>query len=183
MLPPNMTWLETIDTLPKLVESAIQYLGIKEIPGKANNPVIMDMAKGLGVSDIYTNDDLSWCALFVNHLIRINGKPQVDIRGDKYNLLRARWLSNWGKEVVRGQEKLGNVIVLKRDGGGHVCLWVAKTEKGFVGIGGNQGNKVSFAEFDTNRIIASRNYYSVAAPDSAKLYTIDSTGKLSTNEA
>ena len=178
-----MTWLETIGALPKMVESAIQYLGIKEIPGKANNPVIMDMAKGLGVADIYTNDDIAWCAVFINHLIRINGKPMVDIKGDRGNLLRARWLANWGNPVEREQEKLGDVIVLKRDGGGHVCLWIAATPKGFLGIGGNQGNKVSFSEFDTNRIIASRNYYATAAPASAKLYIIDSTGNLSTNEA
>ena len=144
----------------------------------------MDMAKGLGIDSIYTSDDTqAWCALFINHLIRISGKPMLDIKGDKYNYLRARYMANWGNPVERGEEKLGDVIILKREGGGHTGLFIASTDKGIILLGGNQGSAVSFSEFDDNRIIAARNYYSIAPPDSAKLYTIDSTGKLSTNEA
>jgi hypothetical protein len=89
MLPEKYKWLDTIGELPKMVAAALQYLGIREVKGESNNPAIMDMAKGLGVANIYTNDDMSWCALFINHLIRITGKPAVDTNGDKYNLLRA----------------------------------------------------------------------------------------------
>lgn len=184
MLPPNMQWLESIGTLPKLVAAALQYIGIKEIKGVANNPVIMDMAKGLGVANIYTSDEVAWCAVFINHLIRITGKPPVELNGEKANLLRARWLANWGKPVERGKEKLGDLIILKRDGGGHCCLFIAKTDKNtFLGLGGNQNNSVSFSEFDCNRIIASRHYYATSQPASAKQYIIDSSGNLSTNES
>ena len=72
ILPAQIKFLNTIGVLPKMLSSALQYLGVKEIPGAASNPVIMDMARGLGISNIYTNDDTSWCALFINHLIRIN---------------------------------------------------------------------------------------------------------------
>lgn len=183
MLPPNFTWLEQVGPLPKMVEAAIQYLGIREIPGKGSNPIIIEMAKSLGVDDIYTDDDLSWCALFLNYLIKITGKPPVDIKGDKWNYLRALWLANWGNPVPRGQEKCGDVVILKRDGGGHDCLWIAETPNGFIGLGGNQSNSVRFSEFDSNRIVAVRNYYSITPPDSAKHYKVDSLGNLSTNEA
>ena len=103
MLPDKYQWLGTIGTLPKLLASGLQYIGLKEITGAKSNPVILDMARSLGVSDIYTNDDQSWCALFINHLIRINGKPPVDHKGNRYNLLRARWLANWGSPVIRGE--------------------------------------------------------------------------------
>lgn len=184
MLPSNIQWLETIGTLPKLVSAALQYLGVKEIKGTANNPVIMDMAKGIGVDKIYTNDDMSWCAVFINHLIRITGKPLVDTQGDLYNLLRAKWLMKWGYAVPKTDAKLGDIVVIDREGGGHVFVLLGFTKDGNpVGIGGNQSNQVSVAEFNKDRIIAVRRYYATAAPESAKKYIIDSTGHVSTNEA
>ena len=185
MLPANIQWLETIGTLPKLVSAALQYLGVKEIKGSDNNPVIMDMAKGLGLESIYTSDDTqAWCAVFINHLIRITGKPQIDIKGDKYNLLRAKWLSHWGEKVALMDAQLGDIVVIDREGGGHVFVLLAFGKSGNpIGIGGNQGNKVSIAEFDKNRIIAVRRYYSTVAPESAKQYIVDSMGNVSNNES
>lgn len=184
MLPANIQWLNTIGTLPKLVSAALQYLGVKEIKGSANNPVIMDMARGLGLQDIYTSDDtISWCALFINHLIRITGKPPLDPHGDLWNLLRAKYLVNWGHSISLPDALLGDIVVINRDGGGHVFILIAFTKDGnLIGIGGNQSNMVSVGEFDKDRVISIRRYYSISIPESAKRYTIDSTGKLSTNE-
>lgn len=184
MLPEKYKWLDTIGVLPKLLSTALQYLGIREIPGSQSNPVIIEMAKGLGLQSIYRNDDTEWCALFINHLIRITDKPPVDLKGDKYNLLRARWLANWGVGVRRGDERLGDVVVLSRDMGGHVFILIAKTKTGnFVGIGGNQSNSVTIAEFAKERVIAVRRYYSTGVPVSAKQYVVGSNGVISTNEA
>lgn len=183
IIPEKYQWLYAVGTLPKMVATAINYLGLKEVAGKASSHVILRMAEDMGLSKIYTNDDTSWCALFINYLIRITGKPPVDLKGDLWNALRAKWLANWGNPVKRGEELLGDVVILKRDGGGHVCLWIAETEKGFIGVGGNQGNSVSFAEFPKERIIAVRRYYSIAPPESAKHYKISGTGQMSTNEA
>lgn len=182
-IPQKYQWVQTIGTLPKMVATAISYLGLREVPGKASNPVILRMAEDMGLGKIYKNDDLSWCALFINYLIRITGKPAVDLKGDLYNALRAKWLASWGRMVTRGDERLGDVVVLSREGGGHVCLWIAETEKGFIGLGGNQGNTVSFAEFPKERIIAIRRYYSIEPPESAKHYNISGTGQMSMNEA
>lgn len=183
MLPEKYRWLETIGPLPKLVAAGLQYIGVKEIAGTANNPAIMDMAKGIGVENIYTNDStIPWCALFINHLIRITGKPALDPKGDKWNLLRAKFLVNWGKPVARGEEKLGDIVIINRESGGHVCLFIAETDRGFIGLGGNQGNSVGFAEFESSRVLAVRRFYSTGLPASAKKYHMDSTGKMSTNE-
>lgn len=183
-LPEKFEWLNTIGTLPKLVSSALQYLGVKEIPGVKNNPVIMEMAKGLGVDDIYTNDDMSWCAVFINHLIRINGKPINLSPKDKYDLLRALKTADLFNDVPIDDWKLGDIMTLKRTGGGHVFLPISKTDKNTIwGCGGNQSNSVSFSEFDMNRVVAVKRYYSVAPPESAKQYTMSSSGQLSTNEA
>lgn len=183
-LPPKYKWLESIGTLPKLVSAALQYLGVREIPGSASNPIIMDMARGLNVSDIYSNDDISWCALFINHLLRITGKPPLDYKGDRYNILRAKGMLQWGNVVGEDDIRLGDIVILKREGGGHVFIAIAMTKKGtIVGIGGNQSNSVSFSEFDQKRIIGVRRYYATGMPSSAKKYVIDGSGILSTNES
>lgn len=183
MLPEKFQWLETIGTLPKLVAAALQYYGIKEIPGAKSNPVIMDMARNLGIGDIYTDDDQSWCALFINHLIRITGKPQVDVKHDRYNLLRAKWMLNWGNPVPEGQEQLGDVLVFNREGGGHVCLYIGESGTTYYCLGGNQSNAVTITEIAKNRLAGARRYYATQAPQSAKQYVLNSEGKLSTNEA
>lgn len=181
-IPAKYSFLETIQP-PKLVAAGLQYLGIKEIPGAKNNPVIMDMAVALGVQDIYKNDEMSWCALFINNMIRIAGKPPVDHGGDRYNLLRAKWLANWGGPVIRGDERLGDVLVFAREGGGHVGLYIAESKDTFHVLGGNQSNSCTISEIAKVRLISCRRYYSVAMPASAQKYFIDSTGQVTTNES
>lgn len=183
MLPEKYQWLEKIGTLPKLVSAALQYLGLKEIPGTKSNPVILDMAKGIGIGDIYKNDDVSWCAVFINHLIRITGKIMVDPDKDRYNLMRAKWLASWGNKVVRGDEMLGDIAIFERPGGGHVGIMIAESDNAFLILGGNQNNQVSFTWILKSRLLACRRYYATAAPESAKKYHVKSTGELSTNEA
>lgn len=184
MLPQKYKWLETIGTLPKMVQLAINDLGIKEIKGAANNARIMQMAKNIGVDKIYTSDDKqAWCCLAVNSWIFESGKPMVDFKKDKYNLLRARWLLNWGNVVPKTDFKLGDVVIIDRDGAGHCFVAIARTPKGNpIGIGGNQSDSVKIDEFDKNRILGVRNYYSIAPPASVKDYIVSSDGKLSTNE-
>lgn len=183
MLPEKYQWLDTIGVLPKLVSTGLQFLGVREIKGKENNPVIMNMAKELGIGDIYVSDDeQSWCALFTNYLIKLVGKPAVDIQGDKYNLLRAKWLLHWGHPVQKGDEKLGDILIFSRDGGGHVGLCIADTGSTYVVLGGNQSNSVSFTEIAKDRLIGVRRYYATAAPASVKKYMMNSSGLVSNNE-
>ncbi len=185
MLPPKYKFLEEIGVLPKLVSAGLQYLGVKEIPGIKNNPVIMDWANGLGLSKIYKNDEMAWCGLAIAHLLRISGKPQVDVQKDKYNYLRALYYKNWGYEVPIEEIQLGDIVGLIRDGGGHVGIAIAwsKDKNTIFLMGGNQSNSFNISEFRKDRIAFARRYYAIAPPESAKQYFIDSTGNYSTNEA
>jgi uncharacterized protein (TIGR02594 family) len=184
MLPQRFEFLNRIGVLPKLVSTAIQYLGIKEIPGGKSNPVILNMAESIGLKGVYTDDDTSWCAVFINFLFKITGKPAVDPKGDIYNLMRAKWLLNWGNKVEIKDMKLGDIGILDRAGGGHVFIIIGKTPNGnVIGLGGNQSNSVTFSEFDINRLLGVRTFYAIAAPESAKLYLVQSDGNISTNEA
>ncbi|HRQ17687.1 MAG TPA: TIGR02594 family protein [Agriterribacter sp.] len=176
----NYTFLNDIGTLPKMVTEAMKYLGTKEIPGKQSNPVILNMAKELGIGDIYTNDDTAWCALFISYICKKVGKP-IPFAG--YHFLRAASFSKWGKAVGRGNAMLGDILVFTRQGGGHVGLYIAETEKTFIVLGGNQGNAVSFTEIAKDRLSDVRRYYSIAPPVSAKKYYVNSSGVVSKNEA
>lgn len=184
MIPKELKFIENIGVLPKIVSAGMQYLGVKEIPGVKNNPVIMDMAAGLGVSKIYTNDDQSWCAVFINHLIRITGKP-IDLNPkDKYDLLRARRTATLWNNIDADNWALGDIVIIKREGGGHVFLPIAETpNKTIWGLGGNQSNMVKFSEFAKSRILAVKRFYKVAPPESAKQYFVNSAGELSVNES
>lgn len=175
-------WLHNIGTLPKMISAALQYMGIKEVPGKGSNPVILNMAKQVGLEEIYKDDDTSWCALFINFIIRLTGKPWAG-SSDPYDFLRAKHLLLWGSVVKTGDEKLGDVLIFDREGGGHVGLYVAESGTTFHVLGGNQSNSVSITEIAKVRLMGARRYYATTAPESAKKYVVDSSGELSKNEA
>lgn len=178
MLPKKYEFLNTIGTLPKLVATGLQYLGLKEYAGSGNNPVIMKMAEELGVKNIYKGDEISWCALFICYLCHICGKP-MPFKG--YEILRAASFAKWGEAVVRGQEQLGDILVFTRPGGNHVGLYIAESNQSFHVLGGNQSNAVTITEISKLRLSAARRSY-MTIPASVKKYVIDSSGNLSTNE-
>lgn len=183
LLPKQFAFLNEIGVLPKLVSAGLQYLGVREIKGTGSNPAIMDMAAGLGVADIFTDDDMAWCAVFLNHLLRITGKPLNLVPKDKYDLLRALKTADLFDVVPKEEWLFGDVVRLKRKGGGHVFIAIAGTNKNTIwGLGGNQKNEVRFDEFDMGRIESVRRHYSIAPPASAKQYIITASGKLSENE-
>lgn len=186
MLPKKYQFLDKIGTLPKLVNAGLLFLGIKEIPGKANNEDIMKMAEVLGVQSIYKNDDVSWCAVFISYLCKITKKPMPY---KSYEILRAASFATWGEAVKITDVQLGDIVVFSRPGGNHVAIAIAisKNIDGKIGtvhcLGGNQSNAVTIAEFPVNRVTHVRRFYATQAPASAKQYVIDSSGVMSVNEA
>jgi uncharacterized protein (TIGR02594 family) len=180
MIPARFTWLNTIGELPRLVSTGLQYLGLKEITGVNSNPVIMNMAKQLNVNKIYTNDDMSWCALFISFICKIADKPMPY---KEWAILRAASFKTWGNEVEKGKEALGDILVFSRPGGHHVAIYIAETPTTFLVLGGNQSNAVSFTEIRKTRLLTARRFYKTGMPDSAKKYFVSSTGLVSSNES
>lgn len=176
-------FLEQIGVLPKMVAASLQYLGIKEYPGtNNNNPVIMNMARTIGLSSsIYPSDEVAWCAMYHTFILKITGKPLP--AGGGYYYLRAKTYETWGREVKEGEEMLGDTLVFSRSGGAHVGLYIAESANTFHVLGANQSNSVSIMEIAKDRLTSASNYYSIGAPASVKKYLIDSSGKLSINEA
>jgi len=179
-LPNKFSFLNTLVPLPKLVSAALEYFGLKEIKGEKNNSVIMGMAKDLGIANIYVNDEMSWCALFISFLLKKVGKP---LTFSGYELIRASSFSQWGNPVLKGQEKLGDILVFSRPGGAHVGIYVAESKETFFVLGGNQSDSVSITEISKSRLVAARRFYSIAPPSTVDKYIMDSNGLVSTNEA
>lgn len=186
MLPNKYKFLDTIGTLPKLVNAGLLFLGVKEVSGKHSNEDIMKMAEVLGIEKIYTNDDTAWCGLFMAYLLKITGKP---LPYKSYEILRAASYGTWGNPVALRDVQLGDIAVFQRKGGGHVGIVIAisKNIDGGIGtvhcLGGNQSNAVTIAEFPINRVTHVRRFYATKAPESAKQYVISSSGVMSVNES
>lgn len=130
---------------PKWVVEAKKHIGQKEIAGPSSNSWIKNMwlslKGGAWFWKTYGNDDskLPWCGAFCARVF--------DALGMKYanNYASAKAWLNWGRKVP---VCLGAVAVKSRQGGGHVAFIVGRTRDGYlVGLGGNQGDAVSYARY------------------------------------
>lgn len=152
---------------------AQRYVGLREIAGAADNPLIVAMLKlassdGSNVnataSGWPSNDETSWCSAFVSWVawhfaVKIPSKA-----------LRARSWLTVGMDIPRLHAHRGwDVVVLKRGGGaqpgpevldaqGHVGFFhsfdpIARTVRV---LGGNQSDAVNVATFPADRILGVR---------------------------
>ena len=161
---------------PKVIAEAVRYYGINEVKGKASNPTIMQWAKEVGVEKVYTNDDIAWCGLFVAKVVLKAGfEPVKD----------PLWAANWAKfGTAQKTAMLGDSLVFKREGGGHVGFYVAEDKNYFHVLGGNQSDSVNIIRIAKNRCVAIRRcMWKVAQPDTVKQYVVAADGKISTNKA
>lgn len=141
---PPLVWLT----------EAKRLLGTKEVGGDANNPKIINWAKGISLP-FYNSDDIPWCGLYVGHCIG-STLPQEALPS---NPLRARAWERFGHPIA---PTLGAVMVFWRrslaSGLGHVGFYVGQDDaKGtYCILGGNQSNSVSYAWIDKDRFLGAR---------------------------
>lgn len=133
--------------IPTWVPLAKSFIGVSEIPGTRHSPIIL---KWLNYLNAWWNDDETpWCGVFIAFIFKTLGYPIPKL------YMRAKSWLNWGKPV--DNPVLGAVCIIDRKGGGHVFIVLGVTLSGnIVGIGGNQGNKVSIASFDKSRVLGYR---------------------------
>jgi uncharacterized protein (TIGR02594 family) len=152
---------------PLWLSYARRRIGIRETPGPANTPAIMAMAKRavawLGAA--YSGDAVPWCGLFIADCMDAAGfKPPRGFVG-----LRAKAWASWGVDVSVSKP-LGCIVVLSRDGGGHVGLLTGVYPDGRLRIlGGNQADAVNERAFPVARVIAYRWPAGVAVVERAPL--------------
>ena len=154
---------------------AVKLIGTKEIVGKQHNPIILDWARELGLK-MYTNDEIPWCGLFIAYCAHKAGVEVVDA---------PLWALNWAKYGTHvNQPMLGDVLTFKRDGGGHVGIYVGEDRTHYHIIGGNQGNQVNIMRIAKTRLHqARRTAWKIAQPANVRVIKLESQGTISTNEA
>lgn len=163
---------------PRMLQEALKLVGIKEIPGKGSNPMILAMADYLHIGDIYTNDDTAWCGLSHGFVIVKSGK-YLPLKG--VDILRARKYLEFGDPIAIPE--LGDTLVFHRPGGEHVGLYVAETPMSYIVLGGNQSNQYGFTEITRSRLMGARRAKYINKPTNIRRIYGDYTGKLSSDEA
>lgn len=163
---------------PVWYSELVRLKGLREGPGRANNPVIIDWAKGLGgwIGDFYKADSTPWCGLTIGHVIATT-LPNEPLPNNPLGALE------WAKFGVRLVEPaLGAVLVFSRSGGGHVALYQGEDATHYICLGGNQGDAVSVMRIAKARCVAIRWPSTVTLPTTGRVKTTIS-GPVSQNEA
>lgn len=88
-------------------------------------------------------DEVPWCSSFVNWCLKQAGYP---ITGSA----AAR---SWAKYGVACKPQPGCIVVMTRNGGGHVGFYVRETAKTVYILGGNQANSVCISGFSKERVL------------------------------
>lgn len=160
---------------PKVLVEALKLYGVKEVQGTKNNFIILQWAKDLGLDKVYTEDSIAWCGLYISKVVSNAGKNVVD---------KPLWAQNWNKWGTEVNEAmLGDILVFKRDGGGHVGIYVGEDTTRYYVLGGNQGDEVNIVPILKSRCIGiRRTIWSIAQPSNVRKIFIKIDKKLSTNE-
>lgn len=173
-LPNNYQWLGMVSSLPLMVSHALELVGTVEAMGAADNPVILGWAAEVGLRD-YRADSIPWCGLFMAVVARRAGKLLPE---------KPLWALSWARfGAAVDVPALGDVLVFKRDGGGHVGLYVGEDDAAFHVLGGNQGDRVGFARIARGRLYAARRPAYRVRPASVSPVRLTAAGALSANEA
>lgn len=136
--------------MPAWMDDAFRHRGMREIPGKAHNPIIIKWLKSLKAW--WSEDETPWCGTFVAHSLR-----EAGITPPKH-WYRAKGYLDYGTPVNKANIPFGAICVKGRTGGGHVFFAVAKSPDGRIiyGLGGNQSNCVNITSFKIEELIAVR---------------------------
>jgi uncharacterized protein (TIGR02594 family) len=131
---------------------ALHRYGVKEIPGKPENPLIRAFHYSIG---LVANEDTAWCGSFVGFCHKTTAYELP-----KGPSAARSWL-NAGEVVASLDLALpGDVIILWRgskDGWqGHVGFYERHTTSLVTLLGGNQGDELSIASFGRDRLLGIR---------------------------
>jgi uncharacterized protein (TIGR02594 family) len=174
----NYDYLKKV-TAPQILVKALELIGTKEVIGHIHSEIIMSWAKDLKIDKIYTADEIAWCGLFVAIVCK---RANVDMGITPKDAL---WALNWNKfGTKQTKAMLGDILTFKRNGGGHVGIYVGEDASCYHILGGNQSNMVCITRIEKTRCAGiRRTNWKVAQPDSVRVVAVNSSGFISKNEA
>jgi uncharacterized protein (TIGR02594 family) len=133
---------------PPWLDKAFHELGVKELPGPADNPRIVEYHKTTSLKA--SDDEVAWCSSFVNFCM-----SQAGTKGSGSAAARS-WMQ-WGKAL--DEPRRGCVVVLKRGtnpANGHVAFFLQSRGAMLELLGGNQGNQVKIQSFPKSQLLGFR---------------------------
>ena len=167
------------ETGPKMLIEALKLFGTKEMFGNKHNQVILDWGKAVGIPELVKDDEQAWCGLFMA-FVAIRGQKHVPMKS--FDILRALKWTAFGEPA--DEAMLGDVLVFKRPGGGHVGMYIGEDSKFYHVLGGNQSNMVCVTRLEKTRLIAIRRpIYSIGQPKNVRRVMLSAEGVVSTDEA
>lgn len=131
---------------------------VREVRGPQADPFILWCHASCGV--VTTEDEVPWCSSFLNRLAWL-------LRLPRSKSARARSWLTVGTPVAWSAVAVGDVVVLNRGGSpdptvisspGHVTLYAGPATRAthFCGLGGNQRDGVTIAEFPVADVLGVR---------------------------
>lgn len=137
---------------------AQRYIGVKEVGGSIDNPMIMAM---LTLDASWPEEDeVPWCSAFANKICWLCRHPRSKD-------LRARSWLTVGKGITIDEAMPGDIVVLQRGGGeqpgpevidapGHVGFYAGRFGKLIEVLGGNQSDTVKISRYPRSRLLGIR---------------------------
>lgn len=178
MIPEKYKWL-TSESGPKMILEGLKIYGTAELVGPKHNPVILGWADEIGIGGLVNDDEQAWCGLAHAYVAFKAGKSLLPLKG--WDLLRAlKWLY-WGIHV--DEPELGDTLIFKRPGGGHVGIYIFQTATTYGCMGGNSSNTYKIVEIDKARLVGARRPRYVVKPANVRKIFLLPSGEISTNEA
>lgn len=178
-LPARYRFLEGRDDLPAVLEQALAFHGLREVAGAGDNPVILDMAREVGLSADYRHDETPWCGLGLAVAVKRAGYDLPD------SPLWALSWREWGKPV--SQAALGDILVFRRVGGGHVGIYVGEDDDAYHVLGFNQSDACNITRFGRSTwtrgssfgvVAIRRSPWRIAQPASVQAVHIGASGPI-----
>ena len=127
--------------LPIWLRLAYSHLGLHEIVGPHHNAEILGWWERLSLP--FKDDETPWCAGFVNAMVQAADLPIVG--QNRAAALGWRW-NGYGTRL--DGPALGAIMSMERPGkpgSGHMTFVAGRDKNGnIMGLGGNQGNMVSY---------------------------------------
>ncbi len=142
------------------MEHALGEYGVKELPGNAHNPRIVEYFSTMKHKWQFQNDESEWCSAFVNWVMEKTSIPGTDKP-------TARSWKKWGNPLPDNAPMYGAVTVLWRGSRkgwqGHVAFCVGVEGNNVILLGGNQrgdtgrgSNQVSIRPYPKRRLLGFR---------------------------
>jgi uncharacterized protein (TIGR02594 family) len=138
--------------------------GLTETPGSGDNPKILAMRDQIANTypdmasycALYQHDATPWCGLAVAYAMTMGGVRPVfgPTDTDKWMWARAWDDDDWGYEL--SVPRPGCVVVMEREGGGHVTLYERTEGSNYVCRGGNQSDAVNVSSYPISKVVGLR---------------------------